>query len=319
MQRSDTARAVHGDTVSSVIGFLRDRPVLVWILAGVFVVAVVLTVIVVLKGGEVKVGWVRFRLWKSKPKGSEYSLPPTPPAEYATPVTVPATVTAPVPTRLSPAAAASLTRFLQLAHELYQVVENNTRYRLEEVELTREMADDFTIVMTNRMRISAYEVPVFALPVFRASANVSCENLADLKFSAKVTKGDSKAHWLPALDQPNEKRFLVIFFPPLMPGEAPQELTIRSEWPNVARKLQHPHMPDNNEYTVPGQAVGQVSKAILSLKLPNNGSQFKVSIRGPGTSEDCFVPDANGACECVHVFDGLRRGQKVTHVIERQS
>jgi hypothetical protein len=319
LQRTDTARAVHGDTISSVIGFLRERPALIWILVALVVVVVVLGVVVVLKGGEVKVAGVRLRLWKSKPKEAEHSLSSTPSSPYPTPVTVPAAVTAPVPTQLSPAAAASLTRFLQLAHELYQVVENNARYRLEEVELTREMADDFTIAMTNRMRISAHEVPLFALPVFRASANVSCDNLADLKFSAKVTKGDSKAHWLPALDQPNEKRFLVIFFPPLMPGEAPQELTIRSEWPNVARKLQQPHVPDNNEYIVPGQAVAQVSKAILSLKLPNNGSQYKVSIRGPGTSVDCFIPDANGACECLHVFEGLRRGQKVTHVIERQS
>lgn len=193
------------------------------------------------------------------------------------------------------------------AAPLWSQLYNVTPHVIHSVDCDVKVHPDYTVSETYTLSVSASTEPVAALAFMRAS-DVPLKRFADMELTV-LDSNQMPLPWVPAVDKPTEKKFLIFFHPMLQPGSAPVSFTMRSQWPKAAKKLKNSGSPDRTFVSFQ-QAV---ATAQFKITVECRG-QFKAQVDGCGA---LFIPDPNNSREIRHAFRNVKSGQEVGISIER--
>jgi hypothetical protein len=210
-------------TPSNVWTFLGAHAVVLGIIVAVLILVVGMVLFVVFRGGRVRIGkWFRFG-------GPKDSAKPDQKGEIA----------GPSPRASGEFDAGSSRLLWTQVSRLYDWVGKNSKHRRPSMKWLLVLEADYSVSTTFSYVIEAADKALPGIQLYRASGDGQAPDFLalNLMIRGKALGGNRTHIWLPAGDDAHKKRFIVLFCPPLQPGEQYQ-LEVQNVYPEAARKLE---------------------------------------------------------------------------------
>lgn len=144
-----------------------------------------------------------------------------------------------------------------------------------DLEYETRIVGAFDVETTQRYTIAATTDPIFALGVMRGGSPAA-PGIEAVKFEASVV---GSATWrisvMPAMDQPNEKRWVLLLLPPLLPGGSPLRIQLVSRWPRAAEGLRTPDGEESFTLTVSTRNPAPVDRCRLRVVVDADSGDYE--------------------------------------------
>jgi len=154
------------------------------------------------------------------------------------------------------------------------IATRGSEYLVHDVQMHVEITDDLSIRGTSEYTVEALDSEVHAIAATRGSSDVACVGIDTVQFNARLVQGPGDLHTVVALNDPNQKKYLVFFDPPLKPSEKRRIRTSHC-WPGSAKKTLGADDWDRNEWSWPPRCKAAVNSVTLSIRHPADGRRYE--------------------------------------------
>lgn len=196
--------------------------------------------------------------------------------------------------------------------------------QVTEYEYTLTIQSDFAVVWDVRYTVSAGAADVVFLGTFFGSHSAPLDRIEEIAFQVDELERNGSGEWvtksggveyLPALDIPSRKEFLIFPLPPIATGAPPRRYRERAVWPRAAVKLATLQADDLNELGAPLFATGTIDTATFRINFECDGT-YEVVWRGAVTHGPP-VTECSRASPFVYSEQNMSPGRRLELAVRR--
>lgn len=226
--------------------------------------------------------------------------------------------------------ATSETLYWRQGSALFEALLVAQRYRTLAFSWRVVLNEQFDVAAEATRTIEAVDTVLVALCGARSSVDAPMAEFEAMRLEVFGRKGapedwkkaDDKTqweplHWIPTRNTPHEKSFVAFLPQPLCPGDGVLTIVWRGTWRRAAAALAPGGRGwDDQKFTLPAGAVGDIPAPSLRIELPSGAGRFRLTCQSPRFVST--VPDDLGGGTVVERDLGPSKpGREVRVRIER--